>query len=289
MATKICVLHVGTHKTGTTSFQALLSNNTADFERQGLYYPIAGRSYPRTRLFYGHHNLAWELTGDRRYRTRAGSIETLAAELERTNPTAVLLSSEIFGCLFDRPSALSRVKTVLEQLGYMGRVVFTARTPSDYVRSLHAELSWRGLRDDLDSFVACALRDGRFSFREMDFCFDYCQFATGFADVFGPLNIRALNYTPRDSVGPLLRACGTLLGIPLHTPQGMHRLNSTQGQRGVADGMARNVNRLRNIRRTRRRDKALRSELSEAQRRALDSRFGESWDVVIQTYGERPK
>src|SRR6516225_2292246 len=94
MPAKRAVLHIGTPKTGTSSFQGLIAQNLAHFRAQGLFYPLTGR------VGWAHHNLAWELTHDRRYTTRAGSLAQLAQELERNQPSSVLLSSEDFVCLY---------------------------------------------------------------------------------------------------------------------------------------------------------------------------------------------
>lgn len=286
MATKICVIHVGTHKTGTTSFQAHLAQNSEHFLSQGLYYPITGRNYPVTRLFYGHHNLAWELTGDRRYRRRAGSISTLADELRRVHAESVVLSSELFQCLYRNRDALLRVRTTLRGVGYLSRIVMSVRRPSEYVQSLYWELTLRGLRESPESFVDRVLSDGTFVFRELDFCFDYNRLACAFSEVFGESNVRVLRYNREDSVTPLLDACGALLGLSLSPGTDWKRLNTRGDQTRNSLGIMKRLKRLPQARRAFRQRQAFGVELNNRQREQLDVEWGESLEKAIRRYGE---
>jgi hypothetical protein len=285
MVTKVCVFHIGTHKTGTTSFQALLADNVEQFLEQGLFYPVTGRTYPRTRLFHGHHNLAWELTGDRRFRSRGGSLESLVDELEHAEPSSVLLSSELFQCLYRRPDALLRVRTTLAAIGYITRIVVTVRTPSDYILSLHSELAWRGLREDLNTFVHRAMRDGTLRFRELDFCFDYLRLASAFGQVFGDPNVRVLRYDPTDSVTPLLTASGSLLGLELHAAPDWQRMNTTGHRANTPKGIVSGAIAILNSSRVRRQRRALAEQLTPSQRKALDGKFGLAMEDAVLKYG----
>lgn len=285
MVTKICLFHVGTHKTGTTSFQALVANNAQYFLEQGLYYPVTGRNYPRTRLFHGHHNLAWELAGDRRYRSRAGSIATLTDELRRTEPAAVLLSSELFQCLYARQDALVRIRTTLAAIDYETRIVLTVREPSEYVRSLHSELAWRGLKEDLDTFVSRVVAVGSLKFRELDFCFDYLRLAAAFAEVFGNPNVRVLRYNHEDSVTPLLAASGSLLGLSLRPLPEWKRMNARGSQATASKGVVKRANAVLNSSRARRQRRALAEKLTPSQRETLNAMFGPSMEDALLAYG----
>ena len=72
MAARLFV-HVGTHKTGTTSIQVFLRGHAAALRRQGLYVPTTGTIDPQS----GHHNLAWELYADERFDRAFGGAEEL--------------------------------------------------------------------------------------------------------------------------------------------------------------------------------------------------------------------
>src|SRR5204862_1632178 len=71
------LLHVGTHKTGTTSLQVTLADLSADLAARGILYPETGR------VGAGHHNIAWGLVGDRRFDRGVGYLDELADEIRR--------------------------------------------------------------------------------------------------------------------------------------------------------------------------------------------------------------
>lgn len=86
------VLHIGTHKTGTTMIQNRLHAARGDLAEQGVIYPDAGQHT-------GHH---WALTDwialPAAYTRRGGGVTGLTTLAERWRDTAatVLLSSEEF-------------------------------------------------------------------------------------------------------------------------------------------------------------------------------------------------
>jgi len=222
MEPRILFLHIGTHKTGTTSLQAMVAAHPAHFESQGLYYPRTGRAG------WGHHNIAWQLTGDERFDPRAGTLADLLDELRTADPSAVLVSSEDFEYLYRAPGQLSRLRRALDDLGYAVRIVVTLRRQSDYVESLYAELLKHGLKADLDTFVSDALAQGGVSHGTWEFRLIYDQLLDAFADVFGEDSVRAIPYDPDDSAGPLLRHCGELIGRPLSPVTAPERLNARE-------------------------------------------------------------
>ena len=67
-------VHVGTHKTGTTSLQSMLAANAKILRAAGVLVPLAGRV---ERGSAGHHNVAWELLRDQRFDPRHGTLEAL--------------------------------------------------------------------------------------------------------------------------------------------------------------------------------------------------------------------
>ena len=123
MASKIAVMHIGTHKTGTTSLQSMIARNDTYFADQGLFYPTVGRAGD------GHHNLAWELNGDERYDPSFGSFDDLIDELRQAKPRAVLISSEDFEYLHLRPESLRNFRRRLSRLGYKTHVIVVLRQP----------------------------------------------------------------------------------------------------------------------------------------------------------------
>src|ERR1044072_876913 len=108
-----CFLHLGTHKTGTTSLQALLNESYLKLRELGYLYPRAGRP---PEVPFGHHNIAWEISGDRGFRAENGGIEDLLAEIKGV-PHDVIISSEDFECSLGRDGALPEFIRQLQTCG----------------------------------------------------------------------------------------------------------------------------------------------------------------------------
>ena len=130
------ILHVGTHKTGTSSIQAFLEAN-----REGLR--AAGYHYPRCcSVFGGNHSPLCDAMvpdpDDDRWRGMPG-WEAFAAECREAGAPTVIVSGEIFGArLLDR----GRARAVRELFGTLFEevtVVVYLRRQDDYARSLYIE------------------------------------------------------------------------------------------------------------------------------------------------------
>lgn len=62
--TKSIYIHIGPHKTGTTTLQFSLFLNKDKLKKNGILYPDSGIISAK---LPGHHNLAWEILGDKRF------------------------------------------------------------------------------------------------------------------------------------------------------------------------------------------------------------------------------
>ncbi len=84
-------MHIGPHKTGTTTIQFSMNFNKSILAKSSVYYPNSGLvsdSLP------GHHNLAWELSGNYRFSKKHGTWADLNTELEQISYDKIILSSE---------------------------------------------------------------------------------------------------------------------------------------------------------------------------------------------------
>lgn len=85
------ILHIGTHKTGSTSFQDLMAHNAPALAKAGIYYPRIGRPA-------GHHGIVgdWNPALPDMYRWADGSAATLRrlARDHAGNDGVLILSSE---------------------------------------------------------------------------------------------------------------------------------------------------------------------------------------------------
>ncbi len=86
------VVHIGMHKTGTTSIQRMLNRDRIALMRQGIYVPLTGKTTPKS----AHHNLASALVGDVRFDPSLGSVDDFVAEVSAIEAPTVVITSERF-------------------------------------------------------------------------------------------------------------------------------------------------------------------------------------------------
>jgi hypothetical protein len=166
-------IHIGAHKTGTTSLQVAVARERDLLLRHGLYVPRAGM----TDTHSGHHNIAWELRSDPRFRPARGGVAELIAELSEIGERRALISSEDFEYLVAYPKRLAAFETALRRRGWEPAYIVHFRDQAGYADSLYRELRKHGLTGDFSSFVAQILLQGRFVMKDdWLFSFDYARF-----------------------------------------------------------------------------------------------------------------
>lgn len=239
--TRICYLHVGTHKTGTTSLQALLRANEDTLARRGIYVPRTGRPPGLA----GHHNIAWQLNGDSRFDSRHGTVAELIDEIASRGAPVACVSSEAFEYLHDEPAKLRRLARALRSIGYEARVLIYLRPQAEYAESLYAELVKHGLATSFPQFLQAVLRDGAFAFRgNWLFRFEYGILLDALAKAFGREAVVARAYRGDRGVDFLL---GDFLSIvsrgslPADEVRPVERLNASMTFLEVVRTLAGNV------------------------------------------------
>jgi hypothetical protein len=184
-------VHVGTHKTGTTSVQRTFAANADSFAAAGSYFPLAGRPDALS----GHHNLAWQLNGDPRFDPACGTVSEMLAELAELRPASAVVSSEDFEYLHAQPRLLAVLADGLREIGYRAVAVVYLRPQAGYVESLYAELVKYGLTQTFDAYLDSILARGEVRYNDRwCFTFDYERLLDGLAVVFGPANVIVRRY-----------------------------------------------------------------------------------------------
>jgi hypothetical protein len=171
---RTCVVHIGTHKTGTTSLQMALSRHSASLQRHNYLYPRTGRPPGAAD---GHHNIAWELSGDRRFRPEYGAVADLLAEV-RDSDQDVILSSEDFECSVLDPCGFEAFVRLLRANHFAIRVIVYLRNQVDYAESLYQTMLPFGVPDSFSAFLRKILEDGLFCWQEWVFPFCYRSLLT---------------------------------------------------------------------------------------------------------------
>jgi hypothetical protein len=161
-------IHCGFHKTGTTSLQRVLAEKTEALKSAGVLYPKTGR----VNAVSGQHNVAWELTRDRRFQPWRGRLYELQAEIAGFEGD-VILSSEDFESILLRPSCWTPMLDLAKALDLSPVLVIYLREQSDYLHSLYYQCLKIGLGEEYTLFLDEVMQHGAVVRREWAFHFDY--------------------------------------------------------------------------------------------------------------------
>jgi hypothetical protein len=140
-------IHIGDHKTGTTSIQAFLMRHAAELASSGIYVPTAGMITARSG-HGGHHHLAWQLRGDKRW-DQANGLDELVAELRHCRLPVGVISTEAFSELVGDPAGLKRLESSLREEGHTISWLMFLRRVDDFSESLYCQLTGQGFRPRL--------------------------------------------------------------------------------------------------------------------------------------------
>lgn len=197
------LIHAGAHKTGTTSLQTLFTRHRDELGAHGILYPRAGVR-PHSHGIENQTNLAWELLAHGHYSPSAGTLEDVVAEIAGSDCPDVLLSSEEFACLFDRPDLLHQLKDRLAGTGRTPHIALVLRDPRQLAESLYVTLVGYGLDLGYDEYLQGVTGDGRVTVKWNTYCFDNAVLVRSFVDVFGEDAVSCIAYNHTDAVRPVL-------------------------------------------------------------------------------------
>ncbi len=131
------VVHMGATKTASTYLQKCFARNEDVLRAAGIYLPRAGRRMASSNL--NHHNLAWQLLEDRRYKPAGGDWAAMLAEVADVDTELVLLSSEAFSRMASddklRPMMTRRLLEVSDDV----TLVYVVRDPLARINSMYSQ------------------------------------------------------------------------------------------------------------------------------------------------------
>ena len=139
-------LHIGLHKTGSTSLQSFLCENKDKLLKSRYLYPNQGLSANGK----CHHNLAWQATSDQRYDQSLGSFKSLNNEIELSIADKVIISSEDFS-----KAKLKDIRYIYSKLNsYDVRIVVYIKRQDLRVQSVYSQMVKSGTYfKSIDSFI----------------------------------------------------------------------------------------------------------------------------------------
>lgn len=177
---KTVFLHIGTHKTGTTSIQHFLTHHADELRHAGILMPSAGRHR------YGHHHIAWELRNDDRLERRTGHVQRLFDELRATDLGRSVISSEDFEYLSQYPEILRGFTGSLREIGFEPVFMVFFRERQAYLASLAAALANHGVMHPMDWYRRqLAAHDAILVKKDWFFDFDRDRFVSRWAGITG--------------------------------------------------------------------------------------------------------
>jgi hypothetical protein len=132
---RACYIHLGTHKTGTTSIQMILGRHAEVLARFGFLYPLTGRPDDAP----AQHNIAFSLRDDPRFRRSDGTIEELLEEIKGSNLDVILSSEEFSHALHYEPEKFRKLVDQIASLCPRIVIVIYLRRQVEYIRSNYFE------------------------------------------------------------------------------------------------------------------------------------------------------
>ena len=158
---KQLVLHVGSHKTGTTTLQKFMVENAQVFEEKGLCVPITPSKYPLTNTNRTACFLKYLVRGNFDYPTWSDKIKDLVEKdrevVERALEThdVIYLSDErIWFDAAQNERYWGELKSVAEGLGFDSfRVVVYLRRQDKFLVSLWAQLAKKKMSFPLNEYL----------------------------------------------------------------------------------------------------------------------------------------
>lgn len=166
-------LHIGVHRTGTTSIQNFLYNNRVNLQKQGVLYP-----------FGLHHNeYKWSLESAERLKAGTTAVENFASKLlkkaNKEKLESIILSGEDF-CQFERPEILRPLAKLFDV-----RIICYLRRQDKWLESWYNQ----HLRWPWDAELSLMSPEQFFARRKDFHWLNYKNLIDSWAGVFGRKNL----------------------------------------------------------------------------------------------------
>ena len=149
MRKRICYIHVGPHKSGTTSIQWFLQENRADLLKHGYFVP---ESEPKRGA---HHALAEGLAGLDVGEHREPLVTKSIRAIAETAADAIIISSEALEGILESPKHAEVFFGQIRELNFEPKLVLFPRNQPQWINSSYA-FSVRSFRRS-DPFQSAAL------------------------------------------------------------------------------------------------------------------------------------
>jgi hypothetical protein len=187
---RTCIVHIGTHKTGTTSLQLFTAQNRAALESAGLALVMTGRT---ANFPYLNYLLASKLSSQ-----ASDTHAALAQELREKPVDASLITSEDLSLLYTQPDALRVLASAILAAGYTPKVLVYLRPQAPYAESMYVERIKQGEFFPMSTFIEEILETGAYrpESAPVNLEFRYTRLLAPWAEAFGKGNVVVRPYEP---------------------------------------------------------------------------------------------
>jgi hypothetical protein len=134
VAKRVCYIHIGPHKTGTSAIQRFLKEHRPELLKQGYFVPESGN------LHGGHHPLVRKLCGQELPDHQQSAAVKFARALAETACEAVVISSETLDVLLRQRDNATAFFNRIGELNLEPKLVLFPRNQSQSINSRYAEV-----------------------------------------------------------------------------------------------------------------------------------------------------
>ena len=162
MAKRVCYIHIGPHKTGTTSIQWFLKENRAALLKRGYFVPESEN------IHGGHHPLVRRLCGQPVPPHQRDTAARFARAVKDTICEAVVISSEALDGLLVNRDCPRQFFGRMEELNLEPKLVFFPRNQSQLMNSRYTEVTMALHRSEsFETFVQAEIRHPSFRYAHL--------------------------------------------------------------------------------------------------------------------------
>jgi hypothetical protein len=134
MAKRVCYIHIGPHKTGTSSIQWFLKQSRAELLKHGYFVPESGTNHG------AHHAIARKLCGQELRDHQQSAATNFAGALDGTPSDAVIVSSEELEGLFRNRDYAKAFFTRIRELNLEPKLVLFPRNQPQRINSNYTQV-----------------------------------------------------------------------------------------------------------------------------------------------------
>lgn len=167
MGKKIIFLHIGNHKTGTSSLQFFLNKKKKFLLKKKILYLTKNDST-------NHHNLSWQAIRHFYFNKSKQNINDILDEINKNKNFNILISSENFETLNFTKEFHIFIKKVKKT--HKLKIIWTIREQFSYLISLLSMLINKGaFINNFEDLVDKIIKSGKLKFEPYIFWFNYIQ------------------------------------------------------------------------------------------------------------------